>query len=262
VLVCGGSLGLTGAPSLAAEAAARTGAGYVTALVPASLNLVFELRDAEVMSVPLADEDGALAPQAQDAALARCARADALVLGPGLGRTDGAASFARELAVHAPVPLLLDADGLNAHATEVALERLAGRVAPTVLTPHAGELARLLGLASDDVRARRLACAREAARRADAIVVLKGDDTLVVGPEGRVGVSRGDAPALATAGTGDVLSGVIGALLARGVEPFAAACAGVELHRRAGRLVGERVGVEGAMARDVIAMLPYARREN
>ncbi len=93
--------------------------------------------------------------------------------------------------------------------------------------------------------------------------MLKGDDTLVVAPgaRGAVAVSRGDAPALATAGTGDVLSGVIGALLARGVEPFTAACAGVELHRRAGRLVGERVGVEGAMAHDVLAALPVARRQ-
>jgi ADP-dependent NAD(P)H-hydrate dehydratase / NAD(P)H-hydrate epimerase len=260
VLVCGGSLGLTGAPSMAAAAAARTGAGYVTALVPASLNLVFELRDAEVMSVPLADEDGAFVPAALDEALIRCERADALVLGPGLGRSAAAAAFARELALHAQLPLLLDADGLNAHAGEAALERIAGRSAATVLTPHGGELARLLAVSSDEVRARRLACAREAARRAGAIVVLKGDDTLVVEPKGRVGVSRGDAPALATAGTGDVLSGTIGALLARGVEPFTAACAGVELHRRAGRLVGARVGVEGAMARDVIAALPYARR--
>jgi NAD(P)H-hydrate epimerase len=260
VLVCGGSLGLTGAPSMAAEAAARTGAGYVTALVPASLNLVFELRDAEVMSVPLADEGGAFAPAALDEALARCERADALVLGPGVGRSDGAVAFAREFALHGSLPLLLDADGLNAHATETALERLAGRSAPTVLTPHGGELARLLGVSGDEVRAARLASAREAARRSGAIVVLKGDDTLVVEPDGHVGVSRGDAPALATAGTGDVLSGVIGALLARGVEPFTAACAGVELHRRAGRLVGARIGVEGAMARDVIAALPYARR--
>ncbi|MFL5816307.1 MAG: NAD(P)H-hydrate dehydratase, partial [Conexibacter sp.] len=262
VLVCGGSLGLTGAPSMAAEAAARAGAGYVTALVPASLNLVFELRDAEVMSVPLADEGGAFVPGALDEALTRCERADALVLGPGLGRSDGAAAFAREFALHASLPLLLDADGLNAHATETALERLAGRSAPTVLTPHGGELARLLGASGDEVRAARLASAREAARRAGAVVVLKGDDTLVVEPGGRVGVSRGDAPALATAGTGDVLSGVIGALLARGVEPFAAACAGVELHRRAGRLVGARIGVEGAMARDVIAALPYVRRRD
>jgi hydroxyethylthiazole kinase-like uncharacterized protein yjeF len=260
VLVCGGSLGLTGAPSMAAEGAARAGAGYVTVLVPASLNLVFELRDAEVMSVPLADDGGSFVVAALDEALARCERADALVLGPGLGRADGAAAFARELAARSPLPLLLDADGLNAHAPATSLERLARRSAATVLTPHGGELARLLGISGDDVRARRLACAREAARRAGGIVVLKGDDTLVVEPEGRVGVSRGDAPALATAGTGDVLSGVIGALLARGVEPFTAACAGVELHRRAGRLVGARSGVEGTMARDVIAALPSARR--
>jgi hydroxyethylthiazole kinase-like uncharacterized protein yjeF len=261
VLVCGGSRGLTGAPSMAAEAAARTGAGYVTALVPASLNLVFELRDAEVMSVPLADDDGAFTPEALDGALERCARADALVLGPGFGRTEGAATFARELAAQAPLSLVLDADGLNAH-TE-ALTGLAGRHAPTVLTPHAGELGRLLGVPSSEVQAHRLASAREAARRANAIVVLKGDDTLVLcpGDGDPLAVSRGDAPALATAGTGDVLAGVIGALLARGVDPFTAACAGVELHRRAGQLVGARVGVEGAMARDVIAALPYARRD-
>jgi len=260
VLVCGGYTGLTGAPSLAAEAAARAGAGYVTALVPASLNLVFELRCMEVMSVPLPDADGSLLAVALEPALARCERADALVLGPGLGRAESAAAFARELAARAPLPLLLDADGLNAHAG--ALGSLAARTAPTVLTPHGGELARLLGVSGEEIRARRLACAREAARRARAVVVLKGDDTLVVGPgeEDPVAVSRGDAPALATAGTGDVLSGAIGALLARGVEPFTAACAGVELHRRAGRLVGERIGVEGAMAHDVIDALPSARR--
>nr|WP_281381648.1 NAD(P)H-hydrate dehydratase [Conexibacter arvalis] len=258
VLVCGGSTGLSGAPSLAALAAARAGAGYVTALVPASLNVVFELRQAEVMSVPLPEEDGALVPAALDLALERCARADALVLGPGLGRSDGAGALARALAVEAPVPLLLDADGLNAHAGR--LEELAARTAPTVLTPHGGELARLLDVGGDEVRARRLSLARQAAMRSGAIVVLKGDDTLVATPEGAVGISRGDAPALATAGTGDVLSGTIGALLARGVEPFTAACAGVELHRRAGQLVGERIGVEGALAGDVADALPAARR--
>lgn len=261
VLVCGGSTGLTGAPSMAAEGAARAGAGYVTALVPASLHGVFELRDAEVMSVPLPDEDGAFAAAALEPALARCEGAGALVLGPGLGRAPAAAAFARELARRAPIPLLLDADGLNAHAG--TLEALADRTAPTVLTPHAGELGRLLGRASAEVQERRLASAGEAARRARAIVVLKGDDTIVRCPgEGDpLAVSRGEAPALATAGTGDVLAGAIGALLARGVEPFTAACGGVELHRRAGRLAGERIGVEGAMARDVIAALPAARRE-
>ncbi|ADB50312.1 bifunctional ADP-dependent NAD(P)H-hydrate dehydratase/NAD(P)H-hydrate epimerase [Conexibacter woesei] len=258
VLVCGGSTGLTGAPSLASAAAARAGAGYVTVLVPASLNLVFEVRQAEVMSVPLPDEDGALMPAAVAPALERLERADALVLGPGLGRAEGSAQFARDLAAAANVPLVLDADGLNAHAGR--LEDLASRRAPTVLTPHGGELARLLGVGNEEVRGRRLALAREAAHRAGAIVVLKGDDTLVVTPAGAVAVSPGDAPALATAGTGDVLGGTIAALLARRVEPFAAACAGVELHRRAGRIVGERIGVEGAIAGDVIDALPAARR--
>jgi hydroxyethylthiazole kinase-like uncharacterized protein yjeF len=263
VLVCGGSTGLTGAPSLAAHAAMRAGAGYVSVLVPASLNVVFEAAQAEVMSVPLPDEDGSLSEAAVAPALARCERADALVLGPGIGRTPAVGAFVRGLARHAPLPLVLDADGLNAHAADGGLEQLAQRTAPTVLTPHAGELGRLLGVPSAEIEARRLASAREAARRSGAIVVLKGDDTLVVCPgEGDpLAVSVGGAPALATAGTGDVLAGVIGALLARGVDPFTAACAGVELHRRAGRLVGERVGVEGAMAGDVIAALPSARRE-
>lgn len=260
VFVCGGSTGLTGAPSLASAAAARAGAGYVTVAVPASLNLVFELRQPEVMSVPLPDDDGALEPDALVALLTRLERADALVLGPGLGRAPATLEFARAVAADAPLPLLLDADGLNAHAGR--LELLAAREHPTVLTPHGGELARLLGIDGDAVRARRLAHAREAAARSGAVVVLKGDDTLVVEPAGRVAISRGDAPALATAGTGDVLSGTIGALLARGVDPFTAACAGVELHRRAGQRVGAEIGVEGAIASDVIAALAAVRREH
>jgi ADP-dependent NAD(P)H-hydrate dehydratase / NAD(P)H-hydrate epimerase len=156
----------------------------------------------------------------------------------------------------ARVGVVLDADGLNAHAGE--LGALAARAAPTVLTPHEGELGRLLGIDSDEVRARRLEHARAAARAARAIVVLKGDDTLVAQPGGTVAVSPGASAALATAGTGDVLSGVIAAILARGVEPFAAACAGVRLHARAGvRAAGER-GVDGVIARDVIEALPYA----
>ncbi len=132
------------------------------------------------------------------------------------------------------LPLLLDADGLNAHAG--ALESLFARDAPTVLTPHAGELARLLGSDSSAVGAHRLHSVREAARKAGAVVVLKGDDTLVARPDGVCAVNRGGAPALATAGTGDVLSGVIGSYLAKGMDPFAAACAGVIVHAQAGRI--------------------------
>jgi NAD(P)H-hydrate epimerase len=256
VVVAGGSRGLTGAPCLASEAAMRAGAGYVTALVPASLERIFETRLLEVMTRGLPDDGGALAADAVDEALAATERAGALVLGPGAGRSAGAFAFVRELAARAPVALLLDADGLNAHAG--ALGRLAERGAPTVLTPHAGELGRLLDRSSAEIGRRRLASAREAARRANAVVVLKGDDTIVAAPDGTAAVNGLGAPALATAGTGDVLGGVIGALLAKGLDPFTAACAGVRRHAAAGRVAAAAHGADGVIASDVIAALPRA----
>jgi hydroxyethylthiazole kinase-like uncharacterized protein yjeF len=256
VVVAGGSRGLTGAPCLAAEAAMRAGAGYVTALVPASLELVFETRLLEVMTRGLDDADGALVPGAVEAALEAIERAGALVLGPGVGRSEGAQQFVRELAAGAGVALLLDADGLNAHAG--ALETLADRSAPTVLTPHAGELGRLLGISSQEVGRRRLRSVRDAARRAKAVVVLKGDDTIVARPDGVAAVNDLSAPGLATAGTGDVLSGVIGAYLAKGLDPFAAACAGVRRHAAAGRVAAAAHGPDGVIAGDVVAALPRA----
>ena len=257
VLVCGGSLGLTGAPSMASESAMRAGAGYVTALVPASLNLIFGAKLLEVMTVPLPDTDGSLEARGAEVVLERADRANSVVLGPGLGREPAAQEFALQVARAAPVPLVLDADGLNAHAGSLNL--LTDRQAATVLTPHAGELARLLDTESQAIGAHRLASAQRAAREAQAVVVLKGDDTLVVSPDGRVGINRGGAPALATAGTGDVLSGVLGAFLAKQMDPFAAGCAGVLVHARAGILVAREIGPEGVIASDVIAALPHAR---
>jgi NAD(P)H-hydrate epimerase len=259
VLVCGGSVGLTGAPCMASEAAMRAGAGYVSALVPESLDPIFEVRLLEVMTVPLPDHQGSLTAAASEQVLERSRRAGALVLGPGLGREPEALQLARSLANAAGLPLVLDADGLNAHARR--LESLSGRPAPTVLTPHEGELARLLGTDSSEVSAHRLHRVREAAAAANAIVVLKGDDSLVADPEGRVAVSRGGASALATAGTGDVLSGVIGAMLAKRVDPFAATCAAVLVHAAAGRLAAREIGSEGVIASDVIARLPAALRD-
>jgi hydroxyethylthiazole kinase-like uncharacterized protein yjeF len=257
VLVCGGSTGLTGAPCLASEAAQRAGAGYVTALVPASLDYVFEMRLLEAMSVPLPDADGALQPSAADTVLERTERAGALVLGPGLGRAPETFELARTVAGRAEIPLLLDADGLNAHAGQPGA--LASRAAPTVITPHAGELGRLLDVNGEQIAAHRLACARRACQQARAIVVLKGDDTIVASPDGLTAISRGGAPALATAGTGDVLSGVIGAYLSKRMDPFHAACAGVFVHARAGQLAAARLAAEGVIARDVIECLPHAR---
>jgi NAD(P)H-hydrate epimerase len=257
VLVVGGSAGLTGAPSLASEAAARAGAGYVTAAVPRSLSLIFELRLLEVMTRALPDEDGAFTPAAVEPALHAAERVDALVLGPGIGRADDAQAFARELAARAELPLLLDADGLNAQAG--ALATLASRPGPTVLTPHAGELGRLLDLPSADIERERLRHARDAATASGAVVVLKGDDSLIAEPAGRVAVSTGGAPGLATAGTGDVLSGAIGALLAKGMPAFDAACAGVALHAEAGRRAANVHGPDTVIASDVINALRAAR---
>ena len=253
VIVAGGARGLTGAPCLAAEAAMRAGAGYVTACVPGSVQLVFEQRLLEVMTRGLPDEDGAHTPAGVDAVLEATGRGGSLVLGPGLSRNAGAPAFAREVAAGARVALVLDADGRNAHAER--LGDLAARSAPTVLTPHAGELGRLLGVDSAEIDAQRLRHARAAADAAGAIVVLKGDDTLVARPGGPVAVSPGASPALATAGTGDVLSGILGAVLARAVEPFAGACAAVRLHARAGVRAAAQRGADGVIARDVIEAL-------
>jgi NAD(P)H-hydrate epimerase len=260
VLVVGGSRGLSGAPRMAAEASMRAGAGYVTACVPASLqDLLAGAATPELMTRGLAEADGALDPGALDELLEAAGRGGAIVLGPGLGRTDGAFALARSLAARADVAMVLDADGLNAHAGR--LEELAARGAPTVLTPHAGELGRLLALDSAAVERERLAHVRDAAARSQAVVVLKGDDTLVSLPDGTVAVSRGASPALATAGTGDVLGGVIAALLAQGLDAFTAAAAGVALHAQAGREAARALGArEGVIASDVISALPAARR--
>jgi hydroxyethylthiazole kinase-like uncharacterized protein yjeF len=259
VLVVGGSRGLTGAPRMAALASMRAGAGYVTACVPASLEQILASGGTpEMMTRGLPDEDGSVTAAGTAGVLEATERGGALALGPGLGRASGAIELARTLAREADVAMVLDADGLNAHAGR--LGELAARDAPTVLTPHAGELGRLLELGSSQIERERLRHVRLAAAEADAVVLLKGDDTLVADASGRVAISAGGTPALATAGTGDVLTGVIAALLAQGLDAFTAAAAGVWLHAEAGREAARRVGaVEGVIASDVIGALPVVR---
>ncbi len=254
VVIAGGSRGLTGAVRMSSLAAIRAGAGYATVAVPADLEPIFESGRPEVMSAGCPGGDGCLAPASLKPLLKAFEGAAAGVLGPGMGRDPGTVELARGAAAAIAAPLVIDADGLNAFAGEAA--RLAGREAPTLLTPHAGELGRLLGRSSEEVGARRLTAAREAARQAEAVVVLKGDDTIVADGE-RVAVNALSAPALATAGTGDVLSGLIAAMLARGLEPFAAACAAVLAHARAGREAAQRIGAaESVIAGDVIEAIP------
>jgi ADP-dependent NAD(P)H-hydrate dehydratase / NAD(P)H-hydrate epimerase len=258
VAVAGGSRGLTGAVRMASLAAIRAGAGYATVAVPADLEEVFEIAQPEVMSVGCPGGDGCLTGRSAKAVLGAFERAAAGVLGPGLGRDPGSFELARAVLPEIDAPLVLDADGLNAFAGD--LPAIASRAAPTVLTPHEGEMGRLLGREAAEVAARRLAAAVEAARAADAIVVLKGDDTIVTDGS-RVAVKALPSAALATAGTGDVLSGMIAALAARGLEPFAAACAAVLAHARAGNDAARRIGTaESVIATDVIDSIPAGMR--
>jgi hydroxyethylthiazole kinase-like uncharacterized protein yjeF len=253
VVIVGGSRGLTGAVCLSALGAIRSGAGYATVAVPADLESIFEIKLTEVMSVGCGSREGRLRPAASEQILGATERAACVVLGSGMGREQGTQRLARELTRRIRAPLVLDADGLNAHAGRI--ESLADREQPLVLTPHEGEMGRLLDRDSSAIKAERLESAREAARRGGAIVVLKGDDSIVTDGE-RVAVNAVSSPQLATAGTGDVLTGVIAALIARGLEPFAATCAAVVAHSRAGRVAGERVGNDSVIAGDVVEAMP------
>ncbi len=256
VSVIGGSAGLTGAVCLAAEGAARAGAGYVTVAVPGATWPIFEAKLTEVMTLPVGGEVSTLGPEARDFLLDHVGDSGAVVLGSGIGRAPETAELVQALVPAIEVPLVVDADGLDALAG--APELVSSRSRGTILTPHAGEMARLLGVDSATVSARRLESALELANRTGAVCVLKGDDTIVTDGV-RTAVNDLSAPALATAGTGDVLAGVCGAFLTRGLQPFEAACAAVFCHARAGELAALRVGSpEGVIATDVIADLPAA----
>ncbi len=237
VLVVGGSRGLTGAPMLTALAAFRADAGYVAVAAPESTLPVLEARLLEVVKRPLPEDTaGRLLPRAADAVLEAAEKADAVALGPGLGRSDGTVELVRILLERLELPVVLDADGL------FGLEPFA-RAAPTVLTPHSGELGRLLGVESAEVDAHRLAAVQRAATRFGSVVLLKGADTLVAAPRQGVLVAAYGTPALAAAGTGDVLTGVVAAFLAKGLEPRLAAAAAAVAHGVAGGLVEPKAGM-------------------
>jgi NAD(P)H-hydrate epimerase len=264
VLVAAGSLGKTGAAVLSSTAALVSGAGLVTAATPApALPLVAQGRP-ELMTEPLpVVSSGALDAQAAER-LADLARTrDALVIGPGLGQDTAAREFVREALRKHAGPVIVDADGLNALAASDRAPRaidVLRRDAPVVVTPHPGEMARLVGASTKDVQQRRLETARAFAVESGAVVVLKGQRTIVARPDGTACVNPTGNPGMATGGTGDVLSGIIGALLARGLDGWTAAVAAVYLHGAAGDVAAERRGEESLLAGDVIEGIPEVLR--
>jgi NAD(P)H-hydrate epimerase len=248
VLVVGGSRGLTGAPSLTALAAMRADAGYVTVAAPASVLPVLEQRLVEAVKRPLPDRDGLVADGAAEVVLELAARASAVALGPGLGRGAGPHALVRRVLEQLELPVVVDADGLHGLVPGEG-------PGPRVLTPHEGELGRLLGRDSHEIAAQRLASVEEAADRFGCVVVLKGPDTLVASPDRRLLVSSLGLPSLATAGSGDVLTGIVAAFLAKGLEPQLAAVAAAAAQQRASVEAPQRAGL---VASDLIDALPRA----
>ncbi|GBF31883.1 NAD(P)HX epimerase / NAD(P)HX dehydratase [Desulfocucumis palustris] len=260
VLVVAGSAGMTGAACLAAEAAARTGAGLVTLAVPEGLHQIVETKLTEVMTYPLPQEKSqSLSPEALPVIMSLLDKADVLALGPGLSTNPGTARLVRELLGKISAPCVLDADGLNALAGHTDIFKKAG--APLVLTPHPGEMARLTGLSTADIARDRLAGAEKYSSLWQSVLVLKGAPSLVAAPGGNVYVNSTGNPGMAAGGSGDVLTGIIAGLLAQGLSPERAAAAGVYLHGFAGDRAAARKGMMGLLAGDILLALPEVLRE-
>jgi NAD(P)H-hydrate epimerase len=259
VLVAGGSRGIAGAAALAARGAARGGAGLVTVACPRSQSAILQRASLEAMTAPLAESAaGAFARDAEAELVALARERSALVLGPGCGRDAETRAALRAFALAVPGPLVLDADGLVAFEGRAA--ELRARQAPTVLTPHPGEAGMLLGLTPKQINAARPAHARTLARQSGAVVVLKGAGTVIAEPSGLLAVNPTGGPVLGTGGTGDVLAGLIGALLAQRAPVFAAATLGAFVHGAAGDLVAARAGSRGALASEIADAIPEVMR--
>lgn len=259
VLVVGGSQGLSGAAAMASTAALKAGAGLVTLAVPASLHSIMGVKLTEVMTQPLPEtEEVSISLAAAPAVRELAGSADVIAVGPGMSTHQDTVAFIRELLNFAEQPLVIDADGLNALAG--AEELVADCQAVPVLTPHPGEMAKLLGIKTEDVQNNRIEAALEAARKYNSIVVLKGNRTVVCSSDGTIYINPTGNPGMATGGAGDVLTGIIAGLLGQGLNPLDAAVAGVYFHGAAGDLAAAEKGMLSMTAGDILEYLPQATK--
>jgi NAD(P)H-hydrate epimerase len=259
VLVIAGSVGKTGAAALTGEAAQRVGAGLVTLAVPESLNDILEVKLTEVMTEPVPETEAqTIGREALNQLLHLAADKSAVAIGPGLGTHPSTQKLVHELLAALRIPIVLDADGINALAGQAdLLKRVAG---PLILTPHPGEMSRLVGVPRDEVLKRRIALTQNVATRFNVTVVLKMARTVIASPTGDAAIVPTGNPGMATGGTGDVLTGLIAGLLAQGVAPGLAAQAGAYIHGMAGDLAAERLGQEAMLAGDLLERVPEAIR--
>lgn len=257
VLVVAGSAGYTGAAYLASQAAARSGSGLVTLAVPGSIHAILAAKLTEVMVWPFADtRNGFLSMRARGELLRSAGKCNSFAIGPGLSQNKETARLVRYLVEKIDGPVVLDADGINAfigHAD--GLKKHKGAL---VLTPHPGELSKLTGLSAGDIQKNRKDIALKVAGEYNIVLVLKGHDTVVAGPGGQLYINNTGNPGMSSGGVGDILTGVIAALIAQGADSFNAAVLGAYFHGLAGDLALKEKGPLGLIATDLLEKLPEA----
>jgi NAD(P)H-hydrate epimerase len=260
LLIIGGSRGYTGAVLLAAYSSLRTGVGLVTVGIPASLSSIIETKLVEAIKLPLPEtKDNSISLSAEKNILNALANHDVLAIGPGLGRNKETWQLVRKIIDKTDKPTIVDADGLNAIAQDVEiLSKIKSKRLKLILTPHPGEMARLINSTQDVVQTRRVDFAKEFAQKYNVILVLKGFHTVIASPLGLVSINPTGNPGMATAGMGDVLTGMISSLVAQGMDLYDAACCGVYLHGLAGDIAKEKYTEYGLIASDVIESIPLA----
>ncbi|BCS54511.1 NAD(P)H-hydrate dehydratase [Geobacter sp. SVR] len=257
-LIVAGSPGKTGAAAMSANSAVRTGSGLVSLTVAASLNPILEVKTTEAMTIPLPDSGSGHLDLSVRAEIEKLLPGrDAVALGPGLDRRPETALLVRSLVETITAPLVIDADGLNAVAEDVGV--LLRKKSPSlVLTPHPGEMGRLLGASVPEIEANRIAVAQEFARTYGIYLILKGARTIIASPDGAIAINTSGNPGMASGGMGDVLTGILVSLLGQGYPAWDACRLGVFLHGYAGDMVADDKGEIGMNATDVQEMLPYA----
>lgn len=257
LLVVAGSVGKTGAAAMTGRAALRSGVGLVTIAAPVSQQPVIAALGMETMTEPLPETPGqSIAQKAKERILELAARTDAVALGPGVSLDPETQGLVRELVRELECPTVVDADGLTALAGH--LDLLKGSPAPRCLTPHPGEMARLVGTLVKEIQADRIGAVEAFCRRLSVFLVLKGAGSAIGDPEGKIFLNPTGNPGMASGGSGDVLTGMIGAFLARGMSPLQALQAGVCLHGLAGDLARDDKGEEGLIAGDILEAIPLA----
>ncbi|MCT4619262.1 MAG: NAD(P)H-hydrate dehydratase [Marinisporobacter sp.] len=258
--IVAGSTGMTGAAILSCESALRSGAGLIKMPVPQSLNTIMETRLTEVITVPLPEfKRGVVGISDIEKILKTMEESNVIAVGPGSGRSRELEELLRNMLEHTSTPMVLDADALNALANRKEFLKLIK--SQTVMTPHVGEMARLTGLEIDYINNNRIEVATDFAKKWNVVVILKGARTVVAGPKGEIFINITGNPGMATAGSGDVLTGIVTGLVAQGIDPLKAAAAAVYIHGTAGDLAAKKVGEYGLVASDIVKEVPFAIKE-